>query len=77
MTRDGRINALRMQLEDAQAEAAHLAGLVDSLKAERERLRERAIRFAAGELCLRCGSEIEEAGTAAPLGPAPEYIVSS
>src|SRR5690349_7228561 len=53
-----RLHALELKLDEARDELAHLRGLVESLKADKEKLRQRVLQAASGTVCSRCGGDV-------------------
>jgi len=52
-----KIDRLQQRAEAAESEAAHLRSLVEGLRADRERLRQRVLQVASGELCSKCAEK--------------------
>ena len=67
---DAKVTMLQSKLNELQAEHDHRAGLVVALQADRDRLRQRVLDAARGEVCSRCCEEARAAGIpAAPPAP--------
>src|SRR5258708_37422730 len=70
--RNARVIVLMRELDEARGERDHLSGLVNALRAERETLRLRVLKAAAGTICSRCEEETPETPQ---VSPAPEPTV--
>src|SRR5438067_1134949 len=69
--RSARIHSPELRAEEAEGggEAAHLRGLVESLRADRGRLRLRVLQAASGNVCSKCDGEMQPAPPQEPPAP--------
>jgi len=64
------LNAVEDQLRDAKREVLRWKRVAEERALEIRRLRERAIRYASGELCSRCGEQVSPPVEREPRPPA-------
>ena|SRR2546428_5572126 len=61
--------SLELRLDELRSELAHVQGLVNVLRSEREMWRQRVIQAANGEVCSRCEKKIQPATPVPPPVP--------